>query len=82
MRVVSPYPRSLDAAPLPPALAAVKRARPIRAHATYAQLDSHEFIVASLTGSPVRRIAISGLPKDDESQIYGLDWTPRPLPSR
>jgi Tol biopolymer transport system component len=43
--------------------------------------SGHEFLVAPLDGSPLRRIEIAGLPKDTYSEIYGIDWTRRALSS-
>ena len=44
-------------------------------------LSGHEFLVAPLDGSPLRRIEIAELPKYTYSEIYGIDWTPRALSS-
>lgn len=43
--------------------------------------SGHEFLVAPLDGSPLRRIEIADLPKDTYSEIYGIDWTRRALSS-
>jgi TolB protein len=44
-------------------------------------LSGHEFLVAPLDGSPLRRIEIGELPKHTYSEIYGIDWTRRALSS-
>jgi TolB protein len=44
-----------------------------------APYDGHEFFVAPVNGSPVRRFEIDGLPRDADSDILGIDWARRAL---